>query len=175
MTHYYVHQDLLSSSSRTVIKNQDGDSLYLMVGRWGMRGDALSLYQMNGDIVASIKQANLAFKYGSRFDLYHEFKKVGSLQRILSFNRDFYYVHQLGWVVIGDIGNHEYAIYHLNRCVMKMEKANLTTGNFYLLDIHEKEEAPLCICIAAVLDYWLLNRKKTSSLSKKHLPNLSFN
>lgn len=174
MTHYYIRQDLLSSSSRTIIKNQKGEALYLMVGRWGMRGDVLSLYQMNGDIVASIKQANFAFKLGSRFDLYHEFEKVGSLQRVLSFNRDFYFVHQLGWVVMGDIGNHEYTIYHLNRCVMRMEKASLTTGDFYALEIPDKEEAPLCICIAAVLDYWLLNRKKAEDHLKKHLPNLSF-
>lgn len=174
MTNYYIRQDLLSSNSRTIIKNQKGEPIYLMVGRWGMRGDVLSLYQMNGDIVASIKQANFAFKLGSRFDLYHEFEKVGTLQRILSFNRDFYYVHRLGWVVTGDIANQQYAIYYLNRRIMTMEKATLTTGDFYSLEIPDEEDAPLCICIAAVLDYWLLNRKKAEDALKKPIPNYGF-
>ncbi|WP_316378082.1 transposase, partial [Enterococcus faecium] len=41
---------------RTIVKNEKGHSLFLMVGRWGTKGDALSLYAMNGDLVAHIKQ-----------------------------------------------------------------------------------------------------------------------
>lgn len=169
MSEFYIRQNLLASNARTVVKDRDGKSLFLLVGRWGTRGDVLSLYQMNGEIVASIKQATFAFTLGSRFDLYQEFKKVGSLQRLLSVNRDFYYVHQLGWVVIGDIKNHQYAIYHLNQKIMTMTKVPFSSGDFYSLDVIDDTNAPLCICIAAVLDYWLLNRNKNEKLVNKRL------
>lgn len=171
----YIRQDLLASNARTIIKNEEKEPQYLLVGRWGTRGDVLSLYAMNGEIIASIKQATFAFTRGARFDLYEQFEKVGSLQRILSFNRDFYYVHHLGWVVIGNIRQQEYSIFHLNRRVMTMKRATLPDGEFYTLDIDRSEDAPLCICIAAVLNYWLQNRQLTEAHIRKYFPDLSFN
>lgn len=54
---------------------------FLMVGRWGTKGDALSLYAMNGNLVAHIKQISLTF--GNRFEIYKEFEKVGTMQKFL--------------------------------------------------------------------------------------------
>ncbi len=160
MSKFYVQQKLLSSNSRTIIKDEKGTPIFLLVGRWGTRGDALSLYQMNGEIVASIKQ--VSFVAGSRFDLYKGFEKVGTLQKILSFNRDFYYIHHLNWVVLGNISEHHYSIYQLGRKVMEMEETILSSGDFYALSVEADEDAPLCICIAAVLNYWLRNKKGVS-------------
>ncbi|MGY3748276.1 LURP-one-related/scramblase family protein [Vagococcus salmoninarum] len=174
MSDFFIRQNLLSSNARTIIKNEAGEPVFLMVGRWGTRGDVLSLYQMNGEIVASIKQATFAMPIGARFDLYQEFEKVGSLQRILSIHRDFYYVHQLGWVVIGDIKNQDYHIYQLNRKVMTLKKKTLTDGEFHHFVVFDDADAPLCICIAAVLDYWLLNRHKQGLEFKKLFPELDY-
>ena len=41
---------------------------------------------------------------------------------------------------------------------MKMDKSNTFTGDYYVLDIPIEEDAPICICIAAVLDYWLYRK-----------------
>ena len=35
---------------------------------------------------------------------------------------------------------------------MKMDKATLFSGDYYVLDVSNDEDAPVCICIAAVLD-----------------------
>lgn len=43
---------------------------------------------------------------------------------------------------------------------MKMDKATLFSGDYYVLDISNDEDAPVCICIAAVLDYWLYRKNK---------------
>jgi hypothetical protein len=45
-----------------------------------------------------------------------------------------------------------------------MYKASLLTGDFYVLNVIDDKNAPKCICIAAVLDYWLYNRKPKESL-----------
>lgn len=158
MPEYFIQDKQLSAVTRTIVKDEDGQSLYLMVGRWGTKGDALSLYAMNGDLVASIKQ--ISFSFGTRFELYRDFEKIGTLQKIFNWPGDFYYIQQLHWTAQGDIYNHQYSIRHFNEVVMTMNKATLFTGDYYLLDIPDPEDAPTCICIAAVMDYWLYNRKK---------------
>lgn len=165
MSEYFIQEQQLSNVTRTIVKDEDGQSLFLMVGRWGTRGDALSLYAMNGELVASIKQ--LSFFFGTRFELYKEFEKVGTLKRLLNLNADFYYVNQLHWTVIGDIQNHYYTIHHNNHKIMEMSKATLFSGNYFCLEVENDEDAPLCICIAAVLDYWLYNKKKDNNQKRQ--------
>ena len=86
---------------------------FLLVGRWGTRGDALSLYAMNGEILASIKQVSWTF--GTRFELYQRFEKVGTLRKLFNLNADFYYVQGLHWAVVGDIKAHQYSIYQVHK------------------------------------------------------------
>lgn len=158
MSEYFIQEQQLGKVTRTVVKDVNGKSLYLLVGRWGARGDVLALYAMNGELVASIKQISLLF--GSRFELYKGFEKVGILQKLLNLNADFYYVQHLNWIVLGDIQNHSYRISLRNHRIMTMNKATLFSGDYFCLTVINDEDAPLCICIAAVLDYWLYNRKK---------------
>ncbi|WP_265455647.1 LURP-one-related/scramblase family protein [Enterococcus sp. HY326] len=163
MAEYFIQERQLSSVTRTIVKDEAGKSLFLLVGRWGTRGDALSLYAMNGELVASIKQIGLTF--GTRFELYSHFKKVGTMQKIFNWPGDFYYIRQLHWTAQGNIYNHQYKIHHFNKKIMTMDKASMLTGDYYVLDIPDARDAPVCICVAAVLDYWLYNRKKTLSPS----------
>ncbi|GFK28626.1 hypothetical protein YG2_10600 [Tetragenococcus halophilus] len=55
MPEFYIQDKQLSNITRTVVTDEKGQFLFLLVGRWGTKGDALSLYQMNGNLVASIK------------------------------------------------------------------------------------------------------------------------
>jgi uncharacterized protein YxjI len=158
VSEFFIQEQQLSNVTRTIVKDEDGKSLFLLVGRWGTRGDILSLYAMNGELVASVKQTS--FTFGSRFELYKGFEKVGVMRRILNLNADFYYVQQLHWTVLGDIKNHYYSIYHINQNIMEMSKATLFSGNYFCLNVADDQDAPVCICVAAVLDYWLYNRKK---------------
>lgn len=168
MSEFFIQEKQLSRATRTVVKNEAGKSLFLMVGHWGTKGDALSLYAMNGNLVAHIahiKQISLTF--GNRFEIYKEFEKVGTMQKIFNWPGDFYYIRRLHWTVQGDIYNHQYEIHHFNQQIMTMDKATLFTGDYYVLDIPVEEDAPICICIAAVLDYWLYrkNNGKDTPLS----------
>lgn len=171
MSEYFIQDKQLSSVTRTIVKDEKGKSLYLMVGRWGTKGDALSLYSMNGTLVASIKQ--MSFTFGTRFELYKDFEKVGTLQKIFNWPGDFYYIQQLHWTVQGDIYNHQYSIHHLTHRIMQMSKATLAAGDYYVLNVENDEDAPICICIAAVMDYWLYNRskKEKNSFAVKFMPS----
>jgi uncharacterized protein YxjI len=161
VSEFFIQERQLSNVTRTIVKDYQGKSLFLLVGRWGTKGDALSLYKMNGELVASIKQ--VSFTFGTRFEIYQGFKKVGTLKKIFNWPGDFYYIRQLHWTVQGNIYRHQYTIHHFNRLVMEMNNATLLTGDYYVLNIPVDDEAPLCICIAAIMDYWLYNRKKGKS------------
>lgn len=163
MSEFFIQEKQLSTITRTIIKDEKGNSLFLMVGRWGTRGDALSLYAMNGELVASIKQ--VGFTFGTRFEIYDHFDKVGTMQKIFNWPGDFYYIRQLHWTAQGDIYNHNYSIHHFNKVIMKMDKATLFSGDYYVVDVTEDTDAPICICIAAVLDYWLYSKKKKAQKS----------
>lgn len=163
MSEFFIQDKQLSRITRTIVKDENGKSLFLLVGRWGTKGDALSLYAMNGELVASIKQ--LSFTFGTRFEIYRNFQKVGTLQKIFNWPGDFYYIQQLHWTVQGDIYNHQYDIHHFNHRIMKMDKASFLTGDYYVLDVTDDEDAPICICIAAVMDYWLYNRNRPQKRS----------
>jgi hypothetical protein len=43
---------------------------------------------------------------------------------------------------------------------MTMDKATLLTGDYYVLDVTDPADAPVCICVAAIMDYWLYNRNR---------------
>ncbi|MBJ0750761.1 hypothetical protein JFF97_00675 [Enterococcus faecium] len=171
MSEFFIQEKQLGRATRTIVKNEKGHSLFLMVGRWGTKGDALSLYAMNGDLVAHIKQISLTF--GTRFELYKEFEKVGTMRKIFNWPGDFYYIRRLHWTVQGDIYNHQYQIHHFNQQIMKMDKATLFSGDYYVLDVSNDEDAPVCICIAAVLDYWLYRKDKSRDKPVSYRLNLS--
>ena len=158
MSEFYIQQHQLSKRTRTIVKDEKNRDIYLMVGNWGRKRDALLLYQMNGQLIASIKQAS--FIFGSKFIIYENYQKVGEMRKIFNWPGDFYYIKQLHWAAHGDIYQHKYQIHHFNERIMTMDKANFLTGNYYSLDIPNEKNAPKCICIAAVMDYWLYNRSK---------------
>lgn len=169
MSEFFIQENQLSSVTRTIVKDEKGKSLFLLVGRWGTKGDALSLYALNGTLVASIKQ--VSFTFGTRFEIYKHFEKVGTLQKIFNWPGDFYYIQQLHWAVYGDIYNHHYTIHQFSKKIMEMDKASIFTGDYYVLDVMDDEDAPICICIAAIMDYWLYNRRKKESKLNFNLPS----
>ena len=163
MSEFLIQENQLSKVTRTVVKNEQGHSIYLLVGRWGIKGDALSLYSMNGSLVASIKQ--ISFTFGNRFEIYENYEKVGTLQKIFNWPGDFYYINQLNWSVHGDIYHHKYKIHHFNKEIMHMNKASFAFGDYYVLNVPNDTNAPKGICIAAIMDYWLYNRNRQTSFS----------
>ena len=173
MSEFFIQDKQLSKVTRTVVKDETGHSLYLLVGRWGAKGDALSLYHMDGSLVASIKQ--ISFTFGNRFEIYEDFQKVGTLHKIFNWPGDFYYIQQLKWQVHGNIYQHRYKIHHFTKEIMTMDKTTLLTGDYYVLNVANDADAPKCICIAAIMDYWLYKRNKQQKTAFKLKLSDTFN
>ncbi len=158
MSEYFIQEQRLGTNTQTIVKNREGRALYLLIGHWGSKNDVLSLYHMDGALAARVKQTSMLV--GRRFDLYLDVQKVGTLKKIFNWPGDFYYIGHLHWAVYGNIYHHQYAIRHFKRQVMTMDKRPFLKENYYVLTIDDPRDAPLCICIAAIMDYWLYNRKK---------------
>lgn len=159
MSNWSIQTKSLGIRSKTFVKNEHGQTIYMIVGRWGVQGDALLLYNMNGDLVAKIKQ--IRFPFGARFIIYEHDQKVGTLTKIFQWPTDFYYVKQLHWQVFGNIKKQHYQIQHFNQLIMAMSTIQTSEGPTYLLNIPDEENVAKCICIAAVMDYWVYHQQKS--------------
>lgn len=169
MPEYLIRKKYLGRPARTVVKTPDDLPQFLLVGTWGVKGDALSVYSMSGDLLASVKK--VPWSFGIRYDLYDSHEKVATMKRIFHFNVDFYYIQNLGWHVLGDVSKHHYTVHSFTRKVMTMDSATFPNGDYYVLDIPESQEAPLAICVASVLDYWLYEEQKQKKFNFR--PGLS--
>lgn len=167
MSEYLIQQKYLGQAARTVVKSPDGTPQFLLVGSWGQKGNLISVYTMSGKLLAFVKR--VPWTFGMKFDLYQDFNHVGTMQRVFHLKRDFYYVPQLNWQVYGDVFAHHYEIHHFKQRILTMTKGTFAEGDCYVLDIPEEDNAPLAICVASVLDYWLYNRRQTPILN----PNFS--
>ena len=61
----------------------------------------------------------------------------------------------------GNIYQHEYRVHHFTNEIMTMSKTRLMMGDHYQLHVNDDANAPKCICIASVLDYWSYNRERS--------------
>lgn len=164
LTEYFIQEKSFGKAT-TLVKDQDGRPLFTLVGRSGTKGDWLTLYRMNGENIASVKQVSWAFM--RRFEIYEGEQKVGTLQRFLNWPSDFYFVQQLHWVVYGNLAQHQYKIQYFNHEVMSMDKTQLLSGGYYRLQVTKEKDAPICICLAAILDYWNYHYNRGSLLYHK--------
>jgi len=165
MVEYFVQQKALSSNARTLVQDEDGKNIYLLVGRWGRRHDKVSLYDLDGHLLGFIRQTS--FISGGRFSLYKQHDKVATMQKIPILKKDWYFISRLNWIASGNFSEHRYKIKHGPVIIMEMLGTHMLRGDFYSLVIPEKNNAPLAILISAVLDYWLYNSKPKSFFSFK--------
>ncbi|MGY3765778.1 LURP-one-related/scramblase family protein [Vagococcus vulneris] len=148
---FYIQQALMSANVRTVIKDTEGSVTYLLVGRWGIKGDSLSVYNLNGDLLASARQRSYALN--QQFDLIKKHHIVGKLSRLISYPKDVYVVKKLKWVILGNQRG-QYRVYYLNHQVMSIDKVSFKNKESYKITVVDEEYTEICLCIAAILDYW---------------------
>lgn len=154
----YIGQHSLAAKGASVIRDADHRSVYLLIGKWGRRQDALSLYQISGDLLAELKQTTLGLR--PQFDIYFHNQKVGTLSRHVGFLNEMIYVSSLRWLVVGNFNSGNYRIYHGTSLIMESHPA----GDQRLLSVTRQEDEPVCICVAATLDHWAHRRNPVKTL-----------
>ena len=89
MRQLYIRDRSSDLHGTTVIRDKNGKSCYLLVGKWGMRYDALSLYAIDGALLAEVKQLTLGLL--PKFALYVNRQRVGTIGKGLGFVQQVHY------------------------------------------------------------------------------------
>ncbi len=169
MTVFLIPQSVLGQDGRTVIKTIDGTPMFIMIGKWGLGGNVLSIYSMSGDLLASVKKYPNAL--GTRFDLYENFVKVATMRKVFQLYFDFYFINHLNWYVLGNVYHHRYAIRNFSELILEMEVQKSFKGEYYCINIPNDANAPLALCIASVLDNWAASSFKEKFKKIKYATN----
>ncbi len=156
MIHIYMKEQYVARKERIIIKDESGKDIYLITGKWGNVGDGLYLYKIDGTLVAEVKQTKLSLM--PKFDIYLSGKKVCSVSKYPGIHNPYFRVSRIHWIISGDFANHHYKILHLTKTVMTMDKVYLASGDFYALSIKREQDLPLCVCLAVILDHWVIPR-----------------
>ncbi|WP_054660655.1 LURP-one-related/scramblase family protein [Secundilactobacillus kimchicus] len=154
----YIGQHSLAAKGASVIRDADHRSVYLLIGKWGRRQDALSLYQISGDLLAELRQTTLGLRLNSTF--ISIIKKSEPSPDTLVFLNEMIYVSSLRWLVVGNFNSGNYRIYHGTSLIMESHPA----GDQRLLSVTRQEDEPVCICVAATLDHWAHRRNLVKTL-----------
>jgi uncharacterized protein YxjI len=144
----YIRQDSLSAKGASVVRDADKRSIYLLIGKWGRHQDALSLYQISGDLLAELRQTSLGLL--PHFDIYYQGNKVGAISKHLGFFNEMIYINNLHWIIVGNFVSGNYKIYHGTTTIM----TSRSDGDLREMQIISQSLEPICVCIAATLDHW---------------------
>ncbi|AMV60006.1 Hypothetical protein ADU72_1654 [Pediococcus damnosus] len=160
---YVKHQDAKNKGA-TVIYDDYNNPCYLMVGKWGIRHDALSVYSTDGELLAEIKQ--VAVGLFPKFDIFFNGQKIGSISKTFGLIHEFMYVSKLKWFITGNLRTGLHHVYSGRKQIMK-----LICGNTYNeLTITSEATEPVCICIAAILDRWSKRNGKSGVQNRSAIP-----
>ena len=157
MVRLFMKQEFVSMQDRIIVKNEKGNDIYLIVGKWGRRGDALTLYSMSGELLAEAKQTLLSVF--PTFDLYFKGKKIGTMVKRKGVRRPYYRIKKLNWLVTGNFLAQKYTIREKTKVIMKFEKSSSFTGDFYSLNIQDQKDAALCCLLAVIIDHYSIDKK----------------
>lgn len=152
MRKLYIHQHLNDLRGATVIKDEHGVSTYLLVGKWGLRQDVLSLYAIDGDLLAEIRQLTLGIL--PKFSIYQNHKQIGTVGKSLGFLREVIYIRGLNWIIVGNTLRDSYRVYHGTQLVFSFKPVKFTSGYYHELTVVDQDLEPVAIVVASVLDHW---------------------
>ncbi|BAP86166.1 hypothetical protein LOOC260_116590 [Paucilactobacillus hokkaidonensis JCM 18461] len=148
----YIHQHLNDLRGATVVKDENGAATYLLVGKWGLQRDVLSLYAIDGALLAEIRQLTLGIL--PKFSIYQDRQQIGTVGKSLGFLREVIYIRGLNWIVVGNTLKDSYRVYHGTQLVFSLKPVKFTSGYYHELSIVDQELEPVAILIASVLDHW---------------------
>lgn len=117
-----------------------------------MHHDVLSLYAIDGDLLAEVKQLSLGLL--PKFALYEHRQRVGVVGKSLGFVRQIIYIRGLNWIIVGSPLAARYRVFNGSKLVFALKPVQLTGTYYHELKVTHHKDEPLAILVASVLDHW---------------------
>lgn len=147
------------NNQQMTVRDERGQFLYFIEGRWGRINDIMSLYDTDGNHLLTLRQKKLSPI--PTFDLCDANDDIGTLRKhpgLFGLRDSYFTVHPHDWVITGDFEELYFTAHHNNDLIMECDK-NLTHGqNIYELTIEKEEDAPLCALISTLFDHYSRNK-----------------
>ena len=152
----YLRSQGSENKGANTVSDENHNGKYILTGKWGIKNDALSVYDLSGNLLAELKQISVGVR--PKFNLFMTDKLVGKVSTPLFFVKGFLWVKKLNWIIAGDTINCRFKIYH--GCKKNFEVNRVQIGDRAYIEINtfDEEYIPLYICIAVILDRWIQRR-----------------
>lgn len=157
----------------TIIHDKEGKECYLLVGKRGLRNDTLSVYSINGALLAEAKQLTLGLS--PKFALYVEHHRIGTLGSGLSLFQKVTYIQGINWIIVGSLLTGRYHIFSRGHLVFSIQPVELSGDYYRALKVDKKYNEPLAILITNILDQWARRSNNESLLARLMRKNFNLN
>lgn len=163
----YSRRTYLSARGVNTIKDRNGKIAYILSGRWGMMPAVMEVYDVSDQRLAQIRQRSLGIL--PRFELYDTNQEmVGSLRRYYRMGPEILFVSGLNWVVLGNSLHFNYRVYHGRKLIMTLKEFSAQNQADLAMTVTEQKDEPICLCLAAILDFWAKTPHKKKQLRFNH-------
>lgn len=152
MRKLYIRDRSTDLHGTTVIRDKDGKSCYLLVGKWGIKHDVLSLYAIDGALLAEVKQLSLGLL--PKFALYVNRQRVGTVGKGLGFVQQVVYIRGINWIIVGSPLTSRYRVFRGSHLVFSIQPVELSSGYCHELKVNNQSDEPLAILVANILNHW---------------------
>ncbi|MFD1432247.1 LURP-one-related/scramblase family protein [Lacticaseibacillus yichunensis] len=149
---FYVDVQTLHDTNMTVIKDEKNQPVYILTGRRGIANDGFFLHTISGNELGEIRQRTVSVN--PRFDLLIGGEKVASIKKMFGVWREFIFVSELNWMVIGNMLANQYHIYHGMKTVTTIASVGTASETILKLDIANPRDVVPGLLVAALLDRW---------------------
>lgn len=136
----YLREHGGQRQATTIVHDEFNNACYLLTGKWGLRQDVLSLYTMQGSLLAEVKQVTLGL--WPKFVLYQNRQRVGVIAKSLGFVRQVIYIRGLNWMVVGSPLSDRYRVYQGNRLVFQLVPLKTPGGSTKQFTLPTKTKNP---------------------------------
>ena len=146
----YMKQKVFSLKDRFTIKNEAGEDVYTVEGKFISLGKKLHILDTNGEEVAFVKQELLTLL--PKFTVEQHGEPVAQIQKKLSFLKPKYVVTGLDWPIEGNLLAHDYTILSGERAIVSIHKKWMSWGDAFELDVADDADPTLTVAVVLAID-----------------------
>ena len=146
----YMKQKVFSLKDRFTIKNEAGEDVYSVEGKFISLGKKLHILDTNGEEVAFVKQELLTLL--PKFTVEQHGEPVAQIQKKFTFLKPKYEVTGLDWTIEGNLFAHDYTIFAGAREIVSIHKKWMSWGDTFELDVAEDADPTLTVAVVLAID-----------------------
>ena len=156
MVRLFIKEEHLALQNRMIVKDDAGNDVFLIVGKWGRLGDMMTVYSMSGERLVEAKQTLLSVF--PKFSLHKNGQYIGSIKKqggLRGLRKPYVIVTKFNWLITGDYEKRRFTVRHIAKKIMTIEKTISYSGDFYILNIENEDHAAIACVLAVLLDHYV--------------------